>query len=161
MTLAYIGLGSNLQKPEYQVCTAIEELGSIPGTSLLARSSLYRSKPVDGTSQPDYINAVVMVETGCSASQLLENMMRIESGHGRIRHSSRWQARTLDLDLLLYGREQINSAELAVPHPEIPKRNFVLLPLAEISPGLAIPGMGTVEKLLAITGTTDIQKLDV
>ena len=160
MTRAYIGLGSNLEGPIQQLERAFEEIDALPHSRLLSRSSLYRSRPVDGSDQPDYVNAAALMETEFPAGTLLQNLMRIETSHGRIRGGQRWQARTLDLDLLLYGQHLINEDDLVVPHPEISKRNFVLIPLAEIAPGLVIPGVGVIEDLLHVNFFSGIQKID-
>lgn len=166
MTIAYIGLGSNLGNPVQQLDRAISAIQALPGTRLLGQSSFYQSTPLeDGTHpvvdgpQPDYVNAAVMLDTSLTPFRLLEYLLDIETKQGRIRGARRWQARTLDLDLLLYGEERIRTEDLVVPHPEITNRNFVLLPLAEITPDLNIPGKGRVNDLLADIGTADIVKI--
>jgi 2-amino-4-hydroxy-6-hydroxymethyldihydropteridine diphosphokinase len=159
MPIAYIGLGSNLNDPARQVTEAMMELERLPATRLLARSSLYRSKPFGVTDQPDYINAAVKLDTRLTAGRLMENLLNIEKRHGRVRGPVRWLPRTLDLDLLLYGRRRIRSKTLVVPHPEIAKRNFVLMPLAELSPGLNIPGQGQARVLLQRISAADIMKI--
>lgn len=159
MTVAYIGLGSNLDNPVKQITTALQELDQVPETEVLAKSSFYLSKPLGPQDQPDYINSAAMLNTSLSASGLLDHLLNIEFNHGRTRGPNRWQARTLDLDLLLYGREQIREKALVVPHPEISNRNFVLVPLAEITPGLDIPGIGSVDALIKKTGMADIKKI--
>jgi len=160
MTIVYIGLGSNLGDPVQQLDRALSALHVLPGTRLLSQSSLYQSKPLDDAEQPDYVNAAVMLETSLAAGTLLEYLQDIEKNQGRIRDSRRWQARTLDLDLLLYGEERIVTDELVVPHPEIANRNFVLIPLAEITPDLNIPGKGRVNDLLADIGMAGIVKIN-
>ena len=160
MTMAYIGLGSNLGDPARQLTDALMELQALPGIRLVAKSSLYRSKPFDHSHQPDYVNAAAMLKTALPAAALIQYLLRIETQHGRIRSAERWQARTLDLDLLLYGQEQISTAGLVIPHPEIARRNFVLLPLAEIAPELMIPGQGSVTDLLDRIGMADIEKIN-
>lgn len=159
MTIAYIGLGSNLDNPVLQLDSAISALQALPGSRLLEQSSFYQSKPLGNEVQPDYVNATVMLDTSLTAVSLLEYLLHIENKQGRIRGSRRWQPRTLDLDLLLYGEEQIRTEYLVVPHPEIANRNFVLLPLAEITPDLNIPGKGPVNDLLADIGMADIMKI--
>jgi 2-amino-4-hydroxy-6-hydroxymethyldihydropteridine diphosphokinase len=159
MPIAYIGLGSNLNDPVRQVTEAMMELERLPATRLLARSSLYRSKPFGVTDQPDYINAAVKLDTRLTAGRLMENLLNIENRHGRVRGPVRWLPRTLDLDLLLYGRRRIRSKTLVVPHPEIAKRNFVLMPLAELSPDLNIPGQGQARVLLQRISAADIVKI--
>jgi 2-amino-4-hydroxy-6-hydroxymethyldihydropteridine diphosphokinase len=146
--LVYIGLGSNLEGPRGQVERALEELAGLPQSRLLRHSRLYRSAPLGPEGQPDYINAVAALETALSPLDLLDELQRIETLHGRVR-GERWGARTLDLDLLLFGEERIELPRLKVPHPEMANRAFVLIPLAEIAPaGLVIPGLGSLDRLL-------------
>lgn len=145
---AYIGLGSNLENPRDQVTRALEELAAIPHTTLDAASSLYRSAPVGPQGQPDYINAVARLKTRLSPLQLLDALQAIEEAHGRLRRE-RWGARTLDLDLLLYGEQTIQDQRLTVPHPEMHRRAFVLAPLVEIAADLLVPGRGGASDLLA------------
>ena len=144
---AYIGLGSNLGDPISQVKSAITALEGLEDVSVIACSSLYASPPMGPQDQPDYINAVVELETVLSPHQLLEQLQAIEQQQGRVRHRH-WGERTLDLDLLLYGQENINDDVLQVPHPGIALRSFVLYPLAEIALDLVIPDLGSVEQLL-------------
>lgn len=160
MVVAYIGLGSNLDEPRRQVSRALEELAALPRTRLLNRSSLYRSAPLGPQDQPHYINAVAAVETELAAAELLTALQRLEAEHGRQRGAERWGPRTLDLDLLLYGRELIETPELCVPHPGLSVRNFVLYPLLEIAPHLAVPAMGSVAELAAACGTEGLEKLE-
>ncbi|BBB27685.1 2-amino-4-hydroxy-6-hydroxymethyldihydropteridine diphosphokinase [Amphritea japonica] len=134
----YIGLGSNLENPVTQVATALLELERLEHCRNLTHSSLYRSDPVGPPDQPDYINAVAQLETSLHPLALLDALQAIEQQHQRVR-IQHWGPRTLDLDLLLYGDEQINSDRLTVPHPYLHERNFVLYPLAEIAPQLSIP----------------------
>ena len=129
---AYIGLGANLGDAAKAVRSAIEAIGRLPQVVLTARSSLYRSAPVDATG-PDYINAVIEVETSFAAPRLLAELQAIEQAAGRKR-PYRNAPRTLDLDLLLYGTGRIDSPRLTLPHPRMEQRAFVLLPLAEIAP---------------------------
>jgi 2-amino-4-hydroxy-6-hydroxymethyldihydropteridine diphosphokinase len=144
---AYIGIGSNLQGPARQVENAAALLAEIPGTRLIAASSLYRSGAFGGVEQPDFVNAVAAVLTTLSAADLLRELQAIESRQGRERGEARWGPRVIDLDLLVYSGETIKSAELSVPHPGIGERNFVLLPLKEIAPDLVIPGLGRVASI--------------
>jgi 2-amino-4-hydroxy-6-hydroxymethyldihydropteridine diphosphokinase len=157
---AYIGLGSNLGDPVGQLASGLIDLGALPGTRLVAQSSFYRSKPLGRGEQPDYINAVARLDTTLTADGLMRSLLEIEKRHGRVRGPDRWQARTLDLDLLLYGHERIHSPGLTIPHPEIARRNFVLMPLAEITPDLMIPGLGGVTELLHLIGSADIVKIE-
>lgn len=139
--LAYIGLGSNLADPRQQILSAIGELNTTPDILVVGRSSLYVSAPMGYTEQPDFINAVVAVRTPLPAETLLKTLLCIEQSHGRVRAFAN-APRNLDLDLLLYGNEQIEAADLSVPHPRLHERAFVLLPLIEISPEVVIPGKG-------------------
>jgi len=137
---AFIGLGANLGDARATVEAALEELGALPGTRLAERSSLFRSTPVDAGGD-DYVNAVARIETTLPAAELLAGLMEIERAHGRER-SGHNAPRTLDLDLLLYGRKVIATDTLTVPHPRMTQRAFVLIPLLQIAPLIDIPGMG-------------------
>ena len=159
MTICYIGLGSNLNDPETQIHSALNALGKIPQTTLVTSSSLYRSRPLGPENQPEYINAVARLETALTAVTLLRRMQQIESDHGRRRRMERWGPRTLDLDLLLYGNEQINEQQLVIPHPEMANRNFVLSPLLEIAPDITIPGLGPARPLLDRIGSAGLEKV--
>jgi 2-amino-4-hydroxy-6-hydroxymethyldihydropteridine diphosphokinase len=147
-TRAYIGLGSNLLDPLGQVTDALDDIANLDDTELLRVSSWYRSTALGPGPQPDYINGVALVTTAQSPLQLLHSLQAIENRHGRER-TVRWGARTLDLDILLYGNLQLNSTELTIPHPQMTLRNFVLLPLAEIAPALALPNGQLLTDLLA------------
>ncbi len=135
MTVAYVGVGSNLEDPRTQVLTALDELDRLPDTRLVKKSSLYRSAPLGHADQPDFINAVAQLDTGLPAARLLAEMQALESRHRRTR-SFRDAPRTLDLDLLLYGDLNVRTPQLAIPHPRMHERAFVLKPLLEISPQL-------------------------
>jgi 2-amino-4-hydroxy-6-hydroxymethyldihydropteridine diphosphokinase len=144
---AYIGVGSNLGESRARVLAAFEALEDLPRTRVVARSRLYRTRPYGPVPQGDFINAVARLDTQLSAHELLAGIRGIEAAAGRIR-DARWGPRTLDLDLLLYGDERIESPELTVPHPGIAERGFVLAPLIDVAPGLRVPGAGRVEALL-------------
>lgn len=146
--IAYIGVGSNLQDPSQQVKDALVALDLIPETRCIQSSSLYRSKPMGSTDQPDYINAVVELETSLSARKLLQQLQNIEDRHGRIRGAGRWDSRTLDLDILLFNQEVIDSPDLKVPHSGMHERAFVLYPLYEITSDLQIPGQGSLRSMV-------------
>jgi len=137
---AFIGLGANLGDARATVEAALQELAALPGTRLAERSSLFRSAPVDAGGD-DYVNAVARIETTLPAAELLAALMGIEQAHGRER-SGYNAPRTLDLDLLLYGRKKIETATLSVPHPRMTQRAFVLIPLLQIAPLIDIPGKG-------------------
>lgn len=138
-TIAYIGLGSNLSKPIEQVKNAIKTIKNIAQSKVIAVSSLYLSKPMGPQDQDDYINAVLALETTLSAIELLDALQLIENKFGRIRKENRWGARILDLDILLFGDEIINSTRLTIPHYGMTEREFVLIPLAEITTSLRLP----------------------
>lgn len=146
MARAYIALGSNLRDPADEVSRAFAELGDLPTTRLVRRSSLYRTAPVGYDNQPDFINAVAEVETSLSPLELLRAILQLENQHGRERPFPN-APRVLDLDLLLYDDVAMRTTELTLPHPRMHERGFVLLPLAEIAPDLEIPGHDRVASL--------------
>jgi 2-amino-4-hydroxy-6-hydroxymethyldihydropteridine diphosphokinase len=155
----FVGLGSNLDDPAGQLQRAIYELAEVPATHLVRCSGFYRSVPMGPQDQPQYINAVVKLETSLSPSALLEQLQLIENAHGRKR-TLRWGARTLDLDLLLYGQQTIDTERLQVPHPGITERNFVLYPLQELVPDLDIPGKGTIQELIENCSPEGLEKYE-
>jgi len=139
MTLAYIALGSNLASPLEQVNAAVNAIGDIPQSRIVAVSSFYRTPPLGPQDQPDYLNAAVALETELDADALLDNTQRIELQQGRVRKAERWGPRTLDLDIMLFGNDVINTARLTVPHYDMKNRGFMLWPLFEIAPALIFP----------------------
>ena len=139
MTLAYIAIGSNLASPLEQVNAAVQALGEIPQSKLVAVSSFYRTPPLGPQDQPDYLNAAVVLETALDAETLLDNTQRIELQQGRVRKAERWGPRTLDLDIMLFGHETINTERLTVPHYDMKNRGFMLWPLFEVAPDLIVP----------------------
>jgi len=143
MSLAYVGLGSNLEDPVRQITHAFELLDEIDDSYVIARSSLYHSAPFGPVEQPSFVNAVALLDTKLDSQALLLSLQAIEDSQGRKREI-RWGARILDLDLLVHGDREIDQPELRLPHPGIAERNFVLLPLREIAPDLVIPGLGRV-----------------
>ena len=144
---AYVGIGSNLDGPVSQVEIAFEYLSKLPDSKLFLCSSLYRSAAFGGVEQPDFVNAVAGLLTQLPAADLLAELQAIQRTRGRVKDAVRWGPRVLDLDLLVYGSAVIETPGLTVPHPGIGERNFVLLPLAEIAPGLDVPGLGQVARL--------------
>lgn len=168
MSIAYIGVGSNLDDPESQVQRALMELDEMPQSRCAHHSSLYRSRPLvpeknrapdSGLQeQPDYINAVAELETGLSPMDLLHELQFLEVMHKRTR-GERWGPRTLDLDILLYDDRKIEIPGLTVPHTGLYERNFVLYPLAEIAPDLDIPGAGQLSGLLGRCERGSLEKL--
>ena len=153
MEIAYIGLGSNLADPAAQVTRALTALGDLPQTRRLRASRLYRSAPWGLREQPAFVNAVAALETALAPRALLDAVLEIERRAGRERGAERWGPRVLDLDVLLYGAQQVSEPGLSVPHPHLAERAFVLVPLAEIAPGLQVPGAGPIERLLARVDT--------
>ena len=147
---AYVGLGSNLGERESLLKSAIEQLAQLPDTQLGKVSSLYDTAPVGELDQPNFLNAVIQLETALTARQLLWNLLLIERRLGRVRHAAqRYGPRTIDLDLVLFGDQVIDTPDLKVPHPEYHRRAFVLVPLAEIEPKLVHPVLGlTAHELL-------------
>jgi len=156
-TCASIGLGANLGDTRHTLNAAAEAIAALPGTTVRARSSLYQSAAWGVTEQPDFVNAVVMIDTALAPLDLLAALHQIEHQHGRARaHEQRWGPRTLDLDILVYGDDRLDLPQLRIPHPHLAERAFALIPLHEISPGLDIPGLGTVEDaLLALMPIAD------
>jgi 2-amino-4-hydroxy-6-hydroxymethyldihydropteridine diphosphokinase len=151
---AYIGLGANLDHPRRQILDALDELEQLEGCANLRPSSLYASPPMGPPDQPDYINAVAEMECSLPPEALLDALQSLESRHGRVR-KQHWGPRTLDLDLLLYGEQRIDTPRLTIPHPGIGERAFVLLPLAELmGEEWWIPGVG---RLGECFGRVDLQ----
>ena len=158
MITVFIAIGSNLDDPVSQAQQAIEALKDLPESTWVSASSLYSSTPMGPQNQPDYINAVVEIKTTLTPLALLDCTQAIEQKHGRIRKDERWGPRTLDLDILLYGNEVIDSERLTVPHYGMKQREFVLYPLAEIAPNLTLPD-GT--ELPALLATVDKNGLSI
>jgi 2-amino-4-hydroxy-6-hydroxymethyldihydropteridine diphosphokinase len=145
---AFVALGANIGEPVKHLRAAVEDLSRLPDTRVAARSSIYRSAPVGLLNQPDFINAVVAVDTGLPPLELLRALLAIEARHGRVRSVPN-APRTLDLDLLLHGDCRLDSTELTLPHPRMHQRAFVLLPLLEIAPDLLLPGLGAARDYLS------------
>lgn len=155
----YIGLGANLANPVQQLESAIAALRQLPHSRLVAVSSLYGSKPMGPQDQPDYVNAVAALDTTLLPEQLLDALQNIEQNQGRQRKDERWGPRTLDLDILLYGGQIINTERLTVPHYGLKQREFVLYPLAEIAAELQLPDGTVLSSLLEQVGLNGLQKL--
>ncbi|MDN6832915.1 MAG: 2-amino-4-hydroxy-6-hydroxymethyldihydropteridine diphosphokinase [Enterobacterales bacterium] len=158
MTRVYIALGSNLANPLHQVQSALNALAELPQTKLIATSSLYRTPPLGPQDQPDYLNAVVALDTDLSAENLLDHTQKIEQEHGRVRKDERWGPRTLDLDILLFGDEIINTERLTVPHYDMKNRQFMLYPLAEIAPELHFPTGESLQSVIAQLGAEPLTR---
>ena len=148
MTRAYVGLGANVGEREHTLRSAVDALGAETGIEVVAISTLRETEPVGVGEQPRFLNGVLALETTLAARELLDLLLAGEKRFGRVRVPGEHGPRTLDLDLLLYGDEEIDEPELHVPHPRLHERRFVLEPLAELAPGLVVPGRGDVESLL-------------
>lgn len=160
MIEAYVGLGGNVGEVANTLRAALDDLDRLRATRLCAVSRLYRSPPWGPVAQPDFINAVAALQTGLTATALLDALLAIERRHGRTRDVERWGPRTLDLDLLLYGDARIDQTGLSVPHPRLHTRAFVLVPLLEIAPGITVPGRGRADALLAQVDATGVVAID-
>ncbi len=159
MNTVFVGLGSNLDEPLLQIKRAIASLKEIKDTKFISVSSNYRSAPMGPQDQPDYINAVVKLDTNLSAENFLDELQNIENKQGRVR-DQHWGARTLDLDILLYGDNLINTERLTVPHIGISERNFVLYPLSDlVDSSFNIPNAGKLSELLAACPEDGIKRL--
>jgi 2-amino-4-hydroxy-6-hydroxymethyldihydropteridine diphosphokinase len=170
---AYVAIGSNLNDPRARVCEAYERLAALPATLSVRRSRLYATRPMGPQDQPDFVNAAAGLLSQLTAQELLEGLLRIEAAMGRIR-GERWGPRVIDLDLVWMLGEAIDEPEsalhgagsalrrpaLTLPHPGVSTRNFVLYPLADIAPSLAIPGHGNVSELLRRAGDAGISVLE-
>ena len=164
LNTAYIGLGSNLDDPDQQIEHAIQKVSQLTDCKVSACSSLYTSKPMGPQDQPDYMNAVIAIETSLSAIDLLDRLQAIELQFGRVRKEERWGARVLDLDILLFANQVINSERLTVPHYGMKQREFVIYPLLEINPDLTMPD-GTIvmnlQKVVPKNGIFIVRKLHI
>ena len=150
MARIFVGLGSNLGDREGTLRAAVGRLRGLPETTVVRVSTLRNTDPVGNVDQPRFLNGAVEVETELSPRALLVALLELERAFGRDRGAVPAQGpRTLDLDLLLYGQEQIDEPGLQVPHPRLHERRFVLEPLADLDPALEVPGKGSVQTLLA------------
>ena len=154
----FIGIGSNLDDPAVRVQKAITQIQHQPKLTLVAHSSIYRSAPLGGMTQPDYYNAVVKIETPLSPWRLLSTLQTLEDENGRQR-GLRWGSRTLDLDILLFGALRHKDPRLELPHPGIFMRNFVLTPLAELEPHFMFPDGSKIAERMAECPATPIEAL--
>lgn len=156
MARTYIGIGSNLENPLEQLKAAVTALRSIPDTTLCQLSNIYQTAPIGPAGQPDYTNAAALLETALTPEALLNELQRIELNQGRVR-KERWGARTLDLDIILYAGMTIRTARLSVPHIEMENRNFVLIPLLDITPKLTLPNGKTLAQVAEQAGNEGIK----
>ncbi|MEO8103026.1 MAG: 2-amino-4-hydroxy-6-hydroxymethyldihydropteridine diphosphokinase [Betaproteobacteria bacterium] len=154
----YLGLGSNLDHPDWQVQTAMHEIDEIADVGLVKVSSLYQTTPVGIIDQPPFINAVVQIETTLSPHDLLQHLLDIEIRHDRVR-AEKNGPRTLDLDILIFNEWRIDDGRLITPHPRMHERAFVLVPLLEIAPDVYIPGKGYAKEFLSNMDAGGVQRL--
>jgi 2-amino-4-hydroxy-6-hydroxymethyldihydropteridine diphosphokinase len=160
-TRAYVGVGGNVGDVETTLAEAMWALDSMPQTSMRAQSRMYRTPPWGNTEQPPFLNAVVELQTRLAPRVLLDLLLEIETRFGRDRsEGEKWGPRELDLDLLVYGEEELDEPGMHLPHPHLRERAFVLVPLAEIAPQLEIVGVGKVSELLQAVDTTGIEAID-
>jgi 2-amino-4-hydroxy-6-hydroxymethyldihydropteridine diphosphokinase len=155
----WIGVGGNQGRPQQLVSDAILSLGDLHGVELLKQSSLYLTAPQDFVNQADFVNAVALISTSLTPMELLDELQMLEADYGRQRDKKRYGPRTIDLDVLLYADQIINTERLVVPHPRMHQRGFVLKPLAELNPELIIPGQGSVLELLSRCTEQRVSKL--
>jgi 2-amino-4-hydroxy-6-hydroxymethyldihydropteridine diphosphokinase len=148
VTRAYVGLGANLGDRERTLRAAVDALAAEAGIEVVSVSTLRETEPLGVGEQPRFLNGAVELETTLTARELLDRLLAVEQRFGRVRIPGEHGPRTLDLDLLLYGDETIDEPGLTVPHPRVHERRFVLEPLAELAPGLVVPGRGDMESLL-------------
>ena len=158
MSVVFVGLGANLGDPREALESALQELDRLPHTRLVRRSSFYRSAPLGHADQPDFLNAVAQLETALPAERLLGELHAIEASHGRSRSFAN-APRTLDLDLLLFGKVVLETPALTLPHPRMHERAFVLQPLVEIAPDTVIPGHGPAAALLKSCKQQQLERL--
>ena len=147
MTRAYVGLGANLGDRERTLRAAVDALAADEGIEVVAVSNLRETDPVGVGEQPRFLNGAIALETTLSARELLDRLLAVEQRFGRVRVPGEHGPRTLDLDLLLYGDEVLDEPGITLPHPRLHERRFVLEPLAELAPGLGVPGRGDMESL--------------
>ena len=159
MTLAYVGLGANIGEPRAQLLAACDALGRIPQTQAIARSGLYRSAPMGYADQPDFLNCVAKLDTALEPHDLLSHLQQVERDLGRVR-SFRDAPRTIDLDLLLYGGETMDTLDLTLPHPRMHERAFVLAPLVELDAGAMIAGRGQAAELLRACAGQAVERIE-
>lgn len=157
---AYVGLGSNLDDPQRQVERALDELCRLHGSLCVRRSALYRSRPLGPVAQPDFVNAVAGMLTHLEPAGFLAELKALEARLGRQRPVQRWGPRRIDLDLLVHGTASIDEPGIRVPHPGLAERAFVLVPLAEVAPDLAVPGLGPVSRLLGRIERSGLERIE-
>ena len=159
MNQVYLGLGANLNAPQEQIHRAITELKAHSDIEFISASHDYASKPMGPQDQPDYVNAVVCIKTELAPEQLLDITQSIELKHGRVRKEQRWGPRTLDIDILLFGDQIIDTPRLTVPHYGLTEREFVVYPLFEIAPTLVLPNSQALADIKNTLPLNDLQQL--
>ncbi len=158
---AYVGIGGNMGDVETTLTEATWAIDSLPQTSIRAQSRFYRTPAWGNTDQPDFINAVLELQTRLAPRVLLDFLLEIEERFGRVRsEGEKWGPRSIDLDLLTFGVEQIDEPGMHLPHPHLHERAFVLVPLAEIAGAVQVPGLGSVNELLAAIDAAGIVPID-
>lgn len=155
----YIGLGSNINQPYLQIKNAITALNNLPETKVLMDSGYFKSRPMGPEDQPDYVNAVIELQTTMNATELLQHCQLIEQQQGRIK-KRHWGERTIDLDILLYAEQRMDSDDLTVPHPGICQRDFVYLPLLKLNAEIEIPGKGLLHDIVQAAGIQALTTLN-
>lgn len=158
MTVAYVGLGSNLNHPKKQVKTALRHIQQLPQTCITRISRLYETAPLGPQNQANFINQVIVLKTSLTALNLLKALQEIENAMGRARQG-RWGPRVIDCDILLYGNDRMTSETLTIPHPGLTTRAFVLYPLLEIAPDLILPTGKTVQQCVATCSSDTIKRV--
>ena len=159
METVYLGLGANLNAPREQLNNAVLALQALPHCEFICVSHHYASKPMGPQDQPDYVNAVAALRTTLLPEQLLDLTQKIELDHGRVRKDERWGARTLDIDILLFGDHIINTERLTVPHYGLTEREFVVYPLLEIAPHTKLPNGTSLQTITAALALNELQQL--
>jgi len=159
MQTVYLGLGANLNAPRKQIHAAVAALKALKDVEFVCVSHDYASKPMGPQDQPDYVNAVACVKTALEPEQLLDLTQAIELEHGRVRKEERWGPRTLDIDILLFGNDVIDTPRLTVPHYGLTEREFVVYPLFEIAPTLVLPNNQSLADITKTLPLNDLQKL--
>ncbi len=159
MHTVYLGLGANLNAPRKQIHAAVAALKALNDVEFVCVSHDYASKPMGPQDQPDYVNAVACVKTALKPEQLLNLTQAIELEHGRVRKEERWGPRTLDIDILLFGNDVIDTPRLTVPHYGLTEREFVVYPLLEIAPTLVLPNNQSLADITKTLPLNDLQQL--
>ena len=158
--MVYLGLGSNLANPRWQLDKACSLLSLLPKVTLETVSSVYRSEPLDGVKGPSYLNQVAQLRTTLPPEKLLDGLQAIENNLGRVRGPVRWASRVIDIDILLYDAMVMHTDRLTLPHYDMHRRLFFLKPLHEIAPHLSMPNGVSIRQLLANLGHEQIEKVE-